>query len=64
MLSTHASRIALRHLANDFCRSCKDEKERETVTHLLGTCPALCQRRMKYMSTYYVDDQEEVSEIR
>jgi len=27
---------------NDFCRSCTDEEEEETVEHLLCFCPALC----------------------
>ena len=45
------------HLANDFCKSCRDEEEEENVA------PALCQRRMKYVSTNYVDDLEELSGI-
>ena len=47
IMGTHARRIGPGHLANDFCRSCRDEEEEETVPHLLGTCPALCQSRMK-----------------
>ena len=45
IMSAHARRIVLGHFANGFCRSCRVEEEEETVTHPLGTCPALCQRR-------------------
>ena len=58
IMDTHASRIDLGYLVNDFCRSCRDEEERETITQLLGTCSALCQRRIKYVGTYYLDDLE------
>ena len=58
-----ARRIGLGHLANVFCRSQRDEKEQETVPHLLGTCLALCQRRIKYLGTYHIDDVEELSKI-
>ncbi|GBP12692.1 hypothetical protein EVAR_74051_1 [Eumeta japonica] len=36
---SHARRLGLPY--NDFCRSCHDEDEEETVLHLLGTCRAL-----------------------
>ena len=62
IMGKHAKRIGLAHLANDFCRNCWDEEE-ETVTHLLGIYQALCQRRIKYMLTYYMDDIEELSTI-
>ena len=39
------------------------EKEEETVPYLLGTCPALLQRRRKYLRTYYVSNLEELSRI-
>ena len=57
-MGKHVRRIGLGHLANDFCRNCRDEEEDETVPHLLGTCPALCQRGVHYM-----DDLEELSRI-
>ena len=31
-------------LANDYCRSCKDEEEIESITHLLCECPAIQER--------------------
>ena len=36
---------------------------RRICLHLLGTCPAICQRRMKYLGTYYMDELEELSRI-
>ncbi|GBP12125.1 hypothetical protein EVAR_71694_1, partial [Eumeta japonica] len=35
----HARRLGLPY--NDFCRSCHDEDEEETVLHLHGTCRVL-----------------------
>ena len=63
VITAHARRIGLGHLANDFCRSCRDVEEEETVPHLLGTCPAPYQRKRKYLGTYYIDDLEELSRI-
>ena len=54
IMGKHARRIGLGHFANAICRRSRDEEEEETVTHLLGICPAFCQRRMEYMGTYYV----------
>ena len=44
IIGTHARHIGVGHLANDFCRSCGDEEEDETILYLLCTCPALAQR--------------------
>ena len=63
VMGTLERRIGVGHLANDFCRSCRDEEEEETVPHLLGTCPALCQRRKKYLDAYYMDNLKELSRI-
>ena len=41
ILNTRARRIDLERPANDFCRSSREEKEDETVPHLLSTNPAL-----------------------
>ena len=37
IISTHARRIRLGPLANDFCRSGRDEEGQMTVSHPLGT---------------------------
>ena len=34
IMTSHVRRSGLGHLANDFCRSCRDEEEQETA----GTC--------------------------
>ena len=47
IMSVHARPIGLGNLADDFCRSCKNEEEKGTILLLLGTCPALCQRRKR-----------------
>ena len=49
IMGTHAWRIGIGHLANDFFRSCRDEEKEEAVLQLLGTCPAICQRRKKHI---------------
>ena len=51
------------HLANDFCRSCSEEKEEEIVTHLLGTYRAIRQRRKRRLGAYYIDDQSDLLKI-
>jgi len=48
---------------NDFCRSCRDEEEVETVEHLLCFCPALCRLRLKHLRSPFIDDLTEISEI-
>ena len=40
IMGTHARLIGLGHLANDFCRSYRDEEEEKTVTQLLGGAEA------------------------
>jgi len=40
LVGPHAGR--LKAPKKDFCRSCRDEEEVETVGHLLCFCPALC----------------------
>ena len=47
IMGAHMRYIGLGHLANDFCKNCRDEEEEETASQLLGTYPTLCQRRMK-----------------
>ena len=46
-IGTHALRIGLVHLANDFCWSCGDEQKGETGFRTMCTCPALGRRRKK-----------------
>ena len=59
-MNTHARSIGLGHLANDFYRNCRNEEEKETVPHMLGTCTTLCQRRKKYLGDYYVNEMSRI----
>ena len=59
IMGFHSRRIDLGHLANNFCRSCRDEEE-ETVPYLPATCTDLYQRR-KYLGAYYMDGLEKLS---
>ena len=49
-IGIHARRIGLGHLTNDFCRSCEDEEENETILHLKCICLALGQRRKRHLA--------------
>ena len=53
LFGEHAKRLGLE--ANDFCRSCMDEEEEETLTHFLCSCPALARRRHRYLGRYFMD---------
>jgi len=61
LVSTHSGR--LKAPKNDFCRSCRDEEEEETVEHLLCFCPALCRLRLDdhkhkcFYKIFSVEDQ-------
>ena len=59
---THARRIDLGHLVNDFYRSCRYEEK--IIAHLLcNTCPAFYESRSEYLVVYNIDDVEELSSI-
>ena len=45
--------IGLGRFVNDFCRNCGDEKEEETIIHLLGTCPVLGRRGKKFLGSWW-----------
>ena len=54
LIGKHATRLGL--FANDFCRSCMDEEEEETIPHLLCFCPALSRRRKLHLGAPYYND--------
>ena len=56
MIGAHSKRLGLKHLTNDFCRSCRDEEEEETILHFLGSCPALCKTRKELFGFYFTDN--------
>ena len=60
IIRMHASRIDLGYLANDFCRSCGDEEEDETVLYLLCTCAALDRKRMSHLVAINMEDLNEL----
>ncbi|GBP05118.1 hypothetical protein EVAR_72432_1 [Eumeta japonica] len=57
----HARRLGLPY--NDFCRSCHDEEEEETVLHLLGTCRALESLRARFLQGGIFSDLSELSTV-
>ena len=58
-----AWRNGVGRLANYFYRSCRYKKEKDTVLHLLGTFPALCQRRKAHLVAYHIHDLGNLSNI-
>ena len=36
--------IGFEHISNEFCSRCRGKEIEETVLHILGSCPAPCQR--------------------
>ena len=49
--------------ANDFCRSCRDEEEPETVEHLLCGCPALMRNRLSILGDTFFEGLGEVGRV-
>ncbi|XP_041449660.1 LOW QUALITY PROTEIN: uncharacterized protein LOC121404391, partial [Drosophila obscura] len=61
LIGTHASRLGAPY--NDFCRSCRDEDEEETVEHLFCSCPALSRRRLQYLGAPFLINISDMSTI-
>ena len=57
----HARRLGLPY--NDFCRSCLDEEEEETVEHLLCHCPALTGIRATELGSPFLHALSDLSMI-
>ena len=49
--------------ANDYCRSCNDEEEIESITHLLCECPAIQERRLSTMGARFFENLGEVEKV-
>lgn len=60
-IGDHARRLGLS--ANDFCRSCNEAEEAETVRHLLCDCPALSKRRGRFLGSYFFSDLGELQNV-
>ncbi|KAL7725308.1 hypothetical protein ACLKA6_012639 [Drosophila palustris] len=48
----------------DFCRSCGDEEEMESVQHLLCDCPALQRRRNRFLGKPFFVDLGSLANVR
>ena len=53
LIGQHAKRLGL--FSNDFCRSCRDEEEEESIPHLLCNCPALSHKRMVHLGSPFLE---------
>lgn len=60
IVGTHVKRMGRGYLVKDFCRSCMDEVEEETVLHLLDAWTQLLMRG-KEAGTYYLKDLNKLS---
>nr|AMS38355.1 hypothetical protein [Bactrocera tryoni] len=62
LVATHARRMGLTD--REDCRKCLEQGTRETMEHLLCTCPALARLRCKHLGSPRYDTLEEVSIVR
>ncbi|KAL7726428.1 hypothetical protein ACLKA6_004568 [Drosophila palustris] len=62
----HIGRMAQRYGGpyQDFCRSCGDEEEMESVQHLLCDCPALQRRRNRFLGKPFFVDLGSLANVR
>lgn len=58
----HAARMGILE-QNDFCRSCRDEEEEETMVHLLCHCPALSRKRFSAMGQPLFDNLSDLQSV-
>ncbi len=61
LIGRHASRLGFS--SHDYCRSCEDEEEEETVLHLLCTCPRLARNRLKFLGASLLNDLTDLSRM-
>lgn len=47
----------------DYCRSCGDEEEEETIEHFLCECPGLKERRLRFLGRRFFDDLDSLREV-
>lgn len=57
----HAARLGIPH--NDYCRSCKDGAEEETLEHYLCECPALAGRRFALLGGYVLEGLGDIAKV-
>ena len=61
LIGRHAERLKV--LSNDFCRSCGDEEEVESIEHLLCLCPALSRRRRATLGSYFFVELANLADV-
>ena len=62
LIGRHASRLGAPY--NDYCRSCQEVEEEETIKHLLCDCAALYRKRIATIGRGFLDDVSEVAQIK
>jgi len=62
LIGTHALRLGLSN--HDFCRSCKQIDEEESIEHLLCFCPAHNLKRFHTLGSYTLPNLEAIQGVR
>ena len=61
LIGYHTARLGLE--SNDFCRSCRDEEEVESITHLMCDCPALAKSSYRTLRQFLFTTLGELARI-
>ncbi|KAL7726068.1 hypothetical protein ACLKA6_008526 [Drosophila palustris] len=61
LIGIHAQRMSSPY--NDFCRSCRDEEEEESLEHFFCSCPALMSRRLRTLGKPFLDGLGDLADI-
>lgn len=62
LIGKHAERLNVP--SNDFCRSCMDEEELETIEHFVCHCPALSGQRHASLGSKELHDLSDLSDVK
>ena len=62
LIGSHARRLGLPYF--DFCRSCLNTEEEETVRHLLCECESLAMRRLRTLDTAFLTDVADIAHLK
>ncbi|XP_055856174.1 uncharacterized protein LOC129919340 [Episyrphus balteatus] len=60
-IGTMAIRMGV--FAPDFCRSCQDVEEIESIKHLLCECPNLQTNRLRFFGTRFVEELDDLAQV-
>lgn len=61
LVAVHAKRLGMTD--NDECRKCKESGVKETLEHLLCSCPALAAKRLQHIQVPFLASLEEASKL-